>query len=86
MVVRGNQLIPITPHNPPRAGEKTQDVLCRFRTLGCSPCTGAIRSAALTIDEIIDEMEQTKTSERSTRIIDHDTEGSMELKKREGYF
>jgi sulfate adenylyltransferase subunit 2 len=50
------------------------------------PCTGAVRSAATTLDDIIAEMEEVTVSERSTRIIDHDTEGSMELKKREGYF
>lgn len=86
VVIRGNQLIPITPHSPVRSGEKAEEILCRFRTLGCSPCTGAVRSGAQTIDEIIEEMESVRTSERSTRIIDHDTEGSMELKKREGYF
>jgi sulfate adenylyltransferase subunit 2 len=60
--------------------------MCRYRTLGCYPCTGAVRSTARTVSEIIDELEQAKVSERITRIIDHDQDGSMEQKKREGYF
>ncbi len=63
-----------------------EPVLCRFRTLGCSPCTGAIRSSATSIAQIIAELEQVKISERSTRVIDHDSDASMEKKKREGYF
>ncbi len=86
VVVRGSQLIPVTKLSPLRAGEKIEKITCRFRTLGCGPCTGAVRSTVTTIDGIIEEMENTRTSERSTRIIDHDMEGSMELKKREGYF
>jgi sulfate adenylyltransferase subunit 2 len=61
-------------------------VISRFRTLGCSPCTGAIRSKASNVKEIIDELFHTKSSERALRIIDHDSDGSMETKKREGYF
>jgi sulfate adenylyltransferase subunit 2 len=60
--------------------------MCRFRTLGCYPCTGAVSSTARTVPEIIQEMMIERKSERSTRIIDHDAEGSMEDKKREGYF
>jgi sulfate adenylyltransferase subunit 2 len=60
--------------------------MSRFRTLGCYPCTGAIRSSAGTVPEIIEEMMTVRVSERSTRVIDHDAEGSMEMKKREGYF
>jgi len=86
VVVRGEQLIPIVAGSSTQRGERAEEVVCRFRTLGCAPCTGAVRSSASTLDEIIVEMEQARTSERSTRIIDHDTEGSMELKKREGYF
>ena len=67
-------------------GEKPQQVMCRFRTLGCSPCTGAIRSDADTIEKVIEELMTARQSERITRVIDHDQEGSMELKKREGYF
>lgn len=58
----------------------------RFRTLGCYPLSGAIESSADTIDKIIEEMITTSQSERTTRIIDFDQEGSMEQKKREGYF
>ena len=57
-----------------------------MRSLGCSPCTGAIRSEADTVPKIIDELRGFRRSERENRVIDHDTEGSMEIKKREGYF
>ena len=67
-------------------GHPTQTVSCRMRSLGCSPCTGAIRSDADTIPKIIEELMTFRRSERENRVIDHDTEGSMELKKREGYF
>ena len=86
MIVREGQLIPLDGPIPLRPGEKPQKVLSRFRTLGCYPCTGAVRSAATTVPEIIEEMMLCRVSERSTRIIDHDAEGSMETKKREGYF
>ncbi|AUH51007.1 sulfate adenylyltransferase subunit CysD [Chromobacterium sp. ATCC 53434] len=58
----------------------------RFRTLGCYPLTGAVESEAATLPEIIQEMLLTKTSERQGRLIDHDSAGSMEKKKMEGYF
>ena len=58
----------------------------RFRTLGCYPLTGAFESEAETIPEVIQEMLLTTTSERQGRIIDHDSAGSMEQKKKEGYF
>src|SRR5256886_12271611 len=67
-------------------GEKTQVLKCRMRSLGCMPCTGAIRSEASKVPEIIEEMVTFRRSERENRAIDHDEEGSMELKKREGYF
>ncbi len=67
-------------------GETIETVVCRFRTLGCMPCTAAVVSKASTVPEIIEEMTLTHDSERSTRLIDHDVEASMELKKREGYF
>src|SRR5215472_10484500 len=67
-------------------GEKTKLVTCRMRSLGCMPCTGAIRSTADTVPKIIEEMFTFRRSERENRAIDHDEEGSMELKKREGYF
>jgi sulfate adenylyltransferase subunit 2 len=67
-------------------GEKPRMELVRFRTLGCYPLTGAIRSSATTLPEIIREMLLVTHSERQGRLIDHDEEGSMEVKKREGYF
>lgn len=67
-------------------GEKPMEKMVRFRTLGCYPLTGAIESSATTVEEIVEEMMQTKVSERSTRVIDQDGDSSMEEKKREGYF
>ncbi|HEV2777850.1 MAG TPA: sulfate adenylyltransferase subunit CysD [Actinophytocola sp.] len=69
-----------------RPGERPQRLPVRFRTLGCYPLTGAIRSTAATVPEIIDEMLAATTSERQGRVIDHDQSGSMERKKQEGYF
>lgn len=86
MLVRGGTLIPVEQEIPRMPGEKTQMVMCRMRSLGCSPCTGAIRSTADTVPKIIEEMMLFRRSERENRVIDHDQEGSMEIKKREGYF
>jgi sulfate adenylyltransferase subunit 2 len=86
MVVRGGTLIPVEQDFMLMPGEKPQMVMCRMRSLGCSPCTGAIHSDADTIEKIIDEMKLVRRSERENRVIDHDQEGSMEIKKREGYF
>jgi sulfate adenylyltransferase subunit 2 len=86
MVVRGNQLIPLEHNMPLNPGEQPQMVLSRMRSLGCTYCTGAIHSDADTLPKIINELVQFRRSERENRIIDHDQEGSMELKKREGYF
>jgi sulfate adenylyltransferase subunit 2 len=86
VVVREGQLIPLDGHIPLKESEIPEKVLCRFRTLGCYPCTGAVYSSAASVPEIIEEMMSERTSERATRIIDHDAEGSMEDKKREGYF
>jgi len=69
-----------------RPGEKPVMKRVRFRTLGCYPLTGAIESSATTLPEIIEEMLLAKNSERQGRVIDHDEAGSMEQKKREGYF
>jgi len=66
--------------------EKPELMKVRMRSLGCSPCTGAIRSDADTLPRIIEELIGFRRSERENRAIDHDEEGSMELKKREGYF
>jgi sulfate adenylyltransferase subunit 2 len=69
-----------------KPGEKAEDRLVRFRTLGCYPLTGAIESPATTLEEIVAEMLTARTSERQGRVIDHDENASMEKKKREGYF
>jgi sulfate adenylyltransferase subunit 2 len=87
VIVRGNSLIvQEQPFVVTMPGERPQMVRCRMRSLGCSPCTGAIRSDADTVPKIIDELIATRQSERQLRIIDHDQDGSMEIKKREGYF
>jgi sulfate adenylyltransferase subunit 2 len=86
MVVRGESLIPVEHNMPLLPGEKPEMVMSRMRSLGCSYCTGAIRSEADTLPKIIDEMIQFRRSERENRVIDHDQDGSMEIKKREGYF
>ena len=86
IVVRGSTLIPVEQDIPLLPGEKPQMVMCRMRSLGCSPCTGAIHSEADTVPKIIEEMMLVRRSERENRVIDYDQEGSMELKKREGYF
>ncbi len=86
MIVREGQLIPLDGPVPLKTGEKPQKILCRFRTLGCYPCTGAVRSTAATVPEIIEEIMTVKNSERITRLIDHDQDSSMEQKKKEGYF
>jgi sulfate adenylyltransferase subunit 2 len=87
MLVRGDSLIPLEqPFIPMLPGEKPIMVRCRMRSLGCSPCTGAIRSDADTLPKIIEELVSFRRSERENRVIDHDQEGSMEIKKREGYF
>ena len=86
MLVRGNSLIPLEYNYPLLPGEKPEKVMCRMRSLGCTYCTGAIRSTAATLPEIIEELVSFRRSERELRIIDHDQEGSMEVKKREGYF
>jgi len=69
-----------------RDGETVEDRLVRFRTLGCYPLTGAIESDAASLEEIVQEMLIARTSERQGRAIDKDEAGSMEKKKREGYF
>ena len=67
-------------------GEEPRNEMVRFRTLGCYPLTAAIQSTATTLPEIIREMLLVKQSERQGRLIDFDEDGSMEVKKREGYF
>lgn len=69
-----------------RPGEEIQMKSVRFRTLGCYPLTGGVESTADTLDEIIDETLSAVSSERTTRVIDNEAAGSMERRKREGYF
>ena len=71
---------------PKEVAEKAQMRMVRFRTLGCYPLTGAVESDAVTVEEIVEEMMTTTKSERTTRVIDFDQDGSMEEKKKEGYF
>src|SRR5213596_1163259 len=87
VIVRGEALIMVEqPFVRLLGDELLQKVQCRMRSLGCSPCTGAVRSTADTVPKIIDELVAVRQSERQLRIIDHDQDGSMEMKKREGYF
>ncbi|KRW58455.1 sulfate adenylyltransferase subunit CysD [Pseudomonas sp. TTU2014-080ASC] len=76
----------ILEHLSDEEKSRIQKKMVRFRTLGCYPLTGAVESTAATLPEIIQEMLLTKTSERQGRVIDHDGAGSMEEKKRQGYF
>jgi sulfate adenylyltransferase subunit 2 len=80
LIMVDDERMPIGP------SEKIEMKKVRFRTLGCYPLTGAVESTATTLPEIIQEMLLTTTSERQGRLIDHDQSGSMEQKKREGYF
>lgn len=87
VVERGGSLIMVDDERLPlEPGETPRMQQVRFRTLGCYPLTGAIPSGADTLDTIIDEMRASNSSERQGRFIDHDENGSMEKKKREGYF
>jgi len=85
-IVRGQSVLLLQSAVQLLPGEKPELIMSRMRSLGCVPCTGAIRSEADTVPKIIDEMISFRRSERENRVIDHDEEGSMELKKREGYF
>ena len=85
VVIRKGILIPVLSSSA-SDNKKVKSVLCRFRSLGCIPCTGAIVSAATTIDEIIREVRAAKKSERENRVIDLTSDSSMEQKKKEGYF
>jgi sulfate adenylyltransferase subunit 2 len=87
VVERDGTLIMVDDERMPlEPGEQPQMKMVRFRTLGCYPLTGAVESNATTLPEVIQEMLLTKTSERQGRVIDYDQAGSMEEKKREGYF
>ncbi|QYJ74652.1 MULTISPECIES: sulfate adenylyltransferase subunit CysD [Shewanella] len=87
VVERNGTLIMVDDDRMPlNEGEVPEQKLVRFRTLGCYPLTGAIESSATTLTGIIEEMLLSRSSERQGRVIDHDSSGSMEKKKREGYF
>jgi len=87
VVERDGMLIMVDDERMPLdEGEVPEKKMVRFRTLGCYPLTGAVESTANTLPEIIQEMLLTTTSERQGRAIDHDSSGSMEKKKQEGYF
>ena len=87
VVERGGTLIMVDDDRMPlHPGEKPMMKSVRFRTLGCYPLTGAVKSTAATLPDIIQEMLLTKSSERQGRMIDHDQAASMEKKKQEGYF
>jgi sulfate adenylyltransferase subunit 2 len=87
VVTRGGSLIMVDDDRMPlEPGEKVEERVVRFRTLGCYPLSGAVESSARTVPEVIREMLLTAVSERQGRLIDHDEDASMEKKKREGYF
>ena len=86
VLVRNDLIIPLDRPIELLPGEAARKVVCRMRSLGCTYCTGAIRSSADTVDKILEELKGFRHSERENRIIDHDQEASMELKKVEGYF
>ncbi|CAH9063372.1 Sulfate adenylyltransferase subunit 2 [Pseudoalteromonas haloplanktis] len=87
VVERDGTLIMVDDERMPlNEGEVPQMKSVRFRTLGCYPLTGAVESTASSLTEIIEEMLLSSSSEREGRVIDHDSAGSMEKKKREGYF
>jgi len=86
VVRRNGTLILIDDDRLPHTPDEIEHRMVRFRTLGCYPLSGAIESTAKNVPEIIQEMMLTRNSERENRLIDFDEEGSMERKKREGYF
>jgi sulfate adenylyltransferase subunit 2 len=79
-IMRDDERMPLEP------GETPELRSVRFRTLGCYPLTGAVESTASNLREVIEEMLRSRTSERQGRVIDYDEAGSMEQKKKEGYF
>jgi sulfate adenylyltransferase subunit 2 len=93
VVQQNNVLIPVEEYNKVSPQNKISDqnskiktLECRFRSLGCIPCTGAIESKVANIDDIIKDVSNAKRSERENRVIDLTSDSSMEQKKREGYF
>ncbi len=86
MIRRNGALIPKDKFTNLKENEKTEKKIISFRYVGCSPCTGAIESTAVTVDDILQEVLHTKKSERENRIIDLGCDSSMEDKKKQGYF
>jgi sulfate adenylyltransferase subunit 2 len=86
VVRRSGELVPLHGDARLLPGERAETVLCRFRTLGCIPCTGAVESRAATVAEIVEELGAAQRPERSTRLNDRGPDGSMERRRREGYF
>lgn len=93
VIRRNGALIPLYSNTSPvnddssrRQNEVTETVTCRFRSLGCVPCTGAVESEATDLDSVIADLVNTKKSERENRIIDLGSDSAMEDKKKEGYF
>ena len=80
LIMVDDDRLPLAP------GEKPQERMIRFRTLGCYPLSGAVESQASALEEVIAEIEGSQASERQGRLIDKDQAGAMEKKKREGYF
>jgi sulfate adenylyltransferase subunit 2 len=93
VIIRNNVIIPfysvdtVDPeHKLGLNQNEVKTIMCRFRTLGCIPCTGAVASEAKTVDDIIQEVKKVKKSERENRLIDLTSDSAMEQKKKEGYF
>ncbi len=86
LLKRNGVYVRVDEFNKPEEGEEVIEEMARFRTLGCSPSTGAVFSKATTLNEIIEELRESKISERGTRTIDNNKDSSMEDKKKEGYF
>ena len=86
IIEKDGVMILVDDDRMPTEGYEIREEMVRFRTLGCYPLTGAVKSTATTMQEIIDEMTLSDVSERNTRVIDFDGDSSMEQKKREGYF
>ena len=86
VVVRNGCLIPLESRVRLMPNERPVTRRCRLRSLGCTPCTGAVESDADSAAKIVAELRQSRRSERENRVIDHDQDASMEMKKREGYF
>lgn len=86
VIARDGMLVYAGDLEKPREGEVVEQRWVRFRTLGCQKCTGAVESRATTLEQIIEETMVARQSERQNRAVDQDREGSMEEKKKEGYF